>query len=146
MNLKALQKQHDEVRKEASLDPKKQRVLDEADDSFNEITSLVEDFDSEDRVRKAGFTPQQAEDIAYILKTKQVGEIFSYRDKQLVLTPFKTVVDAQVYLSLIQDRFLELTSVPAEVEIADLKKTINKFTSLSFFGLIKLAFKRLRSK
>jgi hypothetical protein len=72
-----------------------------------------------------------------------VGEVFSYRDKHLVLTPFKTVVSSQDYITVLQDRVFELTTVPVEIEVVNLKKTIQEFTSLSFFGLIKLAFKRI---
>lgn len=126
-----------------SLPAENQARIKEANDALEDICSDVFDFESEDRVRKAGFTPQQAEDIAYIVKKKQVGEIFQFQGKQLVLTPFKTVVAAQLYLTTIQDRVLELTTVPTEIEIAGLKKTINEFTSLSFFGLIKLAIKNL---
>jgi hypothetical protein len=125
--------------------PELSKMIDQVDDEFEKIGNDVFDFESEDRVRKAGYTPQQVEDIAFKMKTEniKVGQIFQYGGKQLVLSPFKTVVPAQVYLTTIQDRLLEITSVPTEVEIAGLKKTINEFTSLSFLGLIKLAFKRL---
>lgn len=126
-----------------TLSKETQEGVAQADAAFEEMTRDVFDFESEARVRKAGFTPQQAEDIANMVRTKQVGQIFQYQGKQLVLTPFKTVVPAQTYLTTIQDRVLELTTVPTEIEIAGLKKTINEFTSLSFFGLIKLAITKL---
>lgn len=137
-----MQEDHEKVR--ASMNSEQLRVAELSDREFEESDILkdVMNFDSEKRVRKAGFTPQEAEDVAYIIKKKQIGEIFEYKNKQLVLTPFKTVVSAQIYLTTIQDRFLELTSVTTELEIAELKKTIQEFTSLSFFGLIKLAFKQ----
>lgn len=116
--------------------------------AFEEINNDVFDFASESRVRASGWTAQQAEDIAKLLKRNkiQVGQIFFYNEHQLVLTPFKTIVAAQVYITAVQDRLLELTSVSTEVEIANLKKTIQTFTSLSFFGLITLSFKRLFKK
>lgn len=122
------------------------RTAQETDRALSELNGDIFNFESESKVRKAGFTPQQAKDIANIVKTKQIGEIFQYKNKQLVLTPFKTVVDAQVYLTTLQNRLLEVTTVSAEIEILTLKKTINEFTSLSFFDLIKLSFTRLFTK
>ena len=143
MKSKVINLKNKDIRKEVT--PEVSKMISEVDTAFEEIGNDVFDFESEDRVRKAGYTPQQAEDIAFKIKSErlQVGQIFQYRGKQLVLSPFKTVVPAQLYLTTIQDRVLELTTVATEVEIAGLKNTINEFTSLSFFGLIKLAFKRL---
>lgn len=142
--LLSIEKNHQEQREKLkTLSKEVQDGVAQGDATFDEITKDVFDFESENRVRRAGFNPQQAEDIAFIIKNKQVGEIFSYQGNQLVLTPFKTVVTAQVYLTTIQDRVLELTTVPTEIEIANLKKTIQEFTSLSFFGLIKLAITNL---
>lgn len=140
-DISSLEKNHKAVR--GNMNAQQLAVAQESDEYFEEINKDVSNFESEARIRAAGFTQQQAEDIAYLIKTKYVGEIFNYASKQLVLTPFKTVVPAQTYLIAVQDRLLEVTSVPNEIEIAGLKKTIQEFTSLSFFGLIKLAVKRL---
>lgn len=126
-----------------TLSQKSQMVVAEVNQVFNELEADIFNFDSEDRVRKAGWTPQQAEDIAFILKNKTFGEIFDYKGRPLVLTPFNTVIAPQLYLTALQDRLFELTTVTVEIEISNLKKTINEFTSMSFVGLIKLAFKRL---
>lgn len=141
--LRELQAQSDKVREEAT--PRQKEVLREADQALEEIASDVFDFKSEDRVRKAGYTPQQAEDMAFMMKSQniQVGQLFKFMGKDKVLTPFKTVVDAQQYVNVLQGRVLELTTVSAELETMALKETIREFTSLSFFGLITLAFKNL---
>jgi hypothetical protein len=136
--------QSQEIENQISSLPKENRSrIEEANTALNEMMDDVNDFESEQRIRKAGFSPQEAEDIAYMVRDHRVGQIFTYNQKSIVLTPFNTVVDAQVYLTAIQDRLLELTTVPTEVEISNLKKTIQEFTSLSFFGLIKLAFTNL---
>lgn len=138
------EKQDREVKEQIKTLPESsQKAIAEANAAFDEITNDVFDFESESRVRKAGYTPQEAEDIAKIVQRKQVGEIFEFNKQKLVLTPFKTVVPAQTYIQALQDRLLEVTTVSTEIEISNLKSKINGFTSLSFFGLIKLAFKRL---
>lgn len=148
--LEELQKISDKVRAEAKKDPVTAEALMEADKAFDEITRDVFDFDSEDRVRRHGYTPQQAEDLAFLIKSQdiKVGQLFQFRGKSLVMTPFKTVVESQVYVTTIQDQVINLAS---EIEVRKneaqiLRNGIQEFTSLSFFGLIKLAFKRLRSK
>lgn len=118
-----------------------------ANETLESMADDIFDFDSEKRVRQAGYTPQQAEDIAYKLRIEkiQVGQIFQYGNKSLVLTPFKTVVPSQNYMTALQDRLYEITTVDQEVMVSNLKAQVQWFTSLSFFGLIKLAFKRLIS-
>lgn len=127
------------------LSPEVQKAVAEANEAFEEMTDLVFDFASENRVRSAGYLPSQAENLAKLMRDEKikVGQIFEFLGKQKVLTPFETVVDAQVYLTALQDRVLETTTVPVEIEVAGLKKTIQEFTSLSFVGLIGLAIKRL---
>lgn len=140
----SLEAKDKEVKEKIKTLPKEsQEAIAIVNQTFDEMNNDVFDFESEARVRQAGYTPQQAEDIEKIVKRKQVGEIFEFNKQQLVLTPFQTVVPAQTYVQALQDRVLQLTTVPAEVEISNLKAKINGFTSLSFFGLIKLAFKRL---
>lgn len=72
-----------------------------------------------------------------------VGSLFYYKDVLLVKTPFNTIVSAQTYVDTLQNRVLELTTVPTEVEIYNLKRELLTVTSGTFFDLIKLAFKRL---
>lgn len=144
---KLLEEQHSKVQKDVEKLPLETRnfiraAQAEVSQEIEKISKDVFDFESEDRIRKAGYTPQQAEDIAFLSKSAGVGKMFSYAGKTLVLTPFKTVVDAQIYITAIQDRLLETTTVPVEIEVAQLKKAIQEFTSLSFVGLIGLAFKR----
>lgn len=142
--VKGLEEQDKKVKEQIKALPESsQAAIREVDEAFNEITNDVFDFDSENRVRAAGYTPQQAEDIAKLSRSSGVGMMFRHNNKNLVLTPFKTVVDAQLYLSAVQNRLLELTTVPVEVEVANLKSMVKSFTSLSFFGLIKLAFTNL---
>jgi len=144
---KKLEENHKKVR--ASMSPEQLKVAQEADAAFEEITQDVFDFESENRVRRAGYSPQEAEDIAFILKKEniQVGQVFKYHRARgvelLTLTPFKTVVPAQTYITSLQDRLFEITTVDQEVMVSNLKSQVQQFTSLSFFGLIKLAFKRL---
>lgn len=143
-DLKGLEKVDAQVKEQIKTLPKEsQEAIRQANAAFEEITNDVFDFESENRIRKAGWTPSQAEDIAKLSRKNGVGKMFQYDKKTLVLTPFKTVVEAQVYLSVVQDRLLELTSVPVETEVIQLKQTIKSFTSLTFFGLIKLAFSSL---
>lgn len=120
--LKRLRSQ--DLRKDAS--PQALKMAREADEAFNEINHLVSNFSSENRLRAAGYLPSEAEDLAYLMKDKniQIGEIFTFKGKSKVLTPFNTVVDAQVYITTLQSSLIT-------------------FTTMSFFGLIKYAFKQL---
>lgn len=101
------------------------------DQTIAEINNNDFNYESENRLRKQGFTPSQAEQIAEIIKTKPVGEIFSFRDILYVQTPFKTIVKAQVYLNVLQDSVIQVTN------------EVTEFTNLSSFDLIKLSIKRL---
>lgn len=119
------------------------QVQRDADLAFEDVNEIYFNFDHEDRIRAAGYTISEAQDVANLSQKAGVGRIFSYEGEALILTPFKTVVDAQVYVDAIQNRLLETTTVPVEVEIIQLKKQIEQFTSLSVVGLIKLTFKKL---
>lgn len=72
-----------------------------------------------------------------------VGTLFTYKKALMVKTPFKTIVGGQVYINVLQDRILQLTTVSAETEIKELKTQLYTVTNGGFFDLIKLAFKRL---
>lgn len=128
--------------------PEVQAMVAEVNNLFNEMVEDVFDFESERRVRNAGFLPSEAEGIARHMKARdiQIGQVFQYQQHTLVKTPFNTVVKVQQYVTALQDRLFEVTTVHTELEISNLKKTINEFTSLTFFGLIKLAFKKLTYK
>lgn len=121
------------------------KAADLVNKTFDDMTNDIFDFESEDRVRKAGYLPSQAEEIAKFMKDNkiQVGQLFEYDGKSKVLTPFKTVVDAQNYVTALQDRLFEITTVDQEIMVSQLKTQVQEFTSLSFLGLIGLAFKRL---
>lgn len=147
-----MQENHDKVQSDIQALPpeSRQRVLDmksQVDAEFNEIVGDVFDFEAEDRLRAAGYSPQQAEDLARASKLFGVGKIFEFNirgeNRILVQTPFKTVVPAQNYVDALQTRLLELTTVEVEVEVSNLKQEISAFTELKFLGLITLAFKRL---
>lgn len=85
----------------------------------------------------------QGNSLAREAKNQPVGRLFFYQGSLLVKTPFKTIVSGQTYVDVLQARILELTTVSAELEINQLKKDLNTVTSGGFFGLIRLAFKRL---
>lgn len=78
-----------------------------------------------------------------MMKKAPVGQLFYYDGRIKVKTPFNTIVDGQVYVDVLQNRVLELTSVDAERHIYDLKNDLKTVTTGSFFDLIGLAFKRL---
>ena len=81
--------------------------------------------------------------LSKIASDVSVGVLFYYQGALLVKTPFNTIVSAQNYVDTLQNRVLELTRVPTEIEICKLKNELSTITSGTFFDLIKLAFKRL---
>ncbi len=111
---KLLKEQHIKVQEEINELPKERRdvihaISDRVQKELDIQTDLVLDFSHEDRIRKAGYVPSQAEEIAELSKNYAVGQIFKFRDELKVLTPFKTIVDAQVYLNVLQDRVISLS-------------------------------------
>ena len=106
--------------------PAQKKVLAEADAAFAEINDLVSDFSSENRVRAAGYLPSEAEELSTLMRDRkiQIGQLFEFKGKTKVKTPFNTVVDAQVY-------------------VTHLQQSLITFTSMSFLDLIKYAFKQL---
>lgn len=140
-------KSQDSLKKEEikKLPQRVQTEIEVANEVFEAMNHDIFDFESEKRVRDAGYTPSEAEEIAFKMRNEriQVGQLFTYQGKQLVLTPFKTVVPAQTYVTSLQDRLFEITTVDQEVMVSQLKTQVRWFTSLSFFGLIGLALKRL---
>ncbi len=99
------------------------------DEELEKVNKDFIDIDNENRIRKSGYLPSQAEQIAEIAKTKNVGEVFLWSEdtlnieegqkkkvyscggKFLVKTPFSTVVDAQIYLSALENKVLELSEL-----------------------------------
>lgn len=144
---KALQANSDAQFEKLSESKKKQAlsIKAEVDATFNEMNQDLNDqIDIEARMRVAsGLHHRHAEEVIAVLRNLPVGKIKQMHGKLWVLTPFNTVVEAQVYLDLIQNRFLELTSAPVEEELNKLKTYIRAFTQLGFLDLIRLAFKRL---
>ncbi len=150
MKKSRLELQHEQVQKDIANLPedKKRIVMDQKAQVEAEIESFnndVFDFESEARMREAGYLPSQVEDMAKFMKKNniQVGQLFSFNGKLKVLTPFKTVVDGQNYVTALQDRLFEITTVDQEIMVSQLKTQVQEFTSLSFLGLIALSFKRL---
>jgi hypothetical protein len=143
-----LQKQHDAVQKQIAEMPEENRSFirsaqAQVDAEITKTNSdIFDNYDHEERIRASGYQISEAEEIARIVRKVGVGQIFEYKNKLKVMTPFKTVVDAQTYVSALQDRLLQTTTIPVELEITQLKDALDGFTSLSFFGLIGLAFKR----
>lgn len=144
-----LEARQPEIQKQIEALPKEQRqiILDQKDQVESELETFNEevfDFDSEARVRKAGYTMSQAEDMAKYMERKKikVGQIFQFEGEQKVLTPFKTVVNAQVYMTALQDRLFEITTVDQEIMVSQLKTRLDQFTSLSILGLITYVLKR----
>lgn len=138
--------QSDEISNKISkLSPESQSNIQQVNDAINEMVDDIFDFDSENRVRKAGYLPSEVEELARYMKSNniQVGQVFQFGSKSKVLTPFKTVVDVQNYVTALQDRLFEITTVDQELMVSQLKTQVKEFTSLSFFGLIRLAFKKL---
>lgn len=102
--------------------------------------------------RSQDYKPSEAEALLNIAKTQKIGEVFKYggreskdlvkvgeepytrHDKILIVTPYNTVVSANVYIESLQESLLAYHNENI------------KFTSLSFFDLINLAFKRLFKK
>lgn len=131
-DVQGVKENHEKVR--ASMNAEQRALAEEGDRAFDEMNKDIFDFDSEARIRNSGFKQSEAEELAKIVKTKQVGQVFQYGSKFMVLTPFKTVVPAQLYVNTIQESLLVTTDA------------LQTFTSASFFGLIRLAFKRLITK
>lgn len=117
----------------------------EVDEAFNQMAGeLDEEVAIENRLRAAsGLHHEDAKDVIANMKDLPVGKIKMIHGKIWVLTPFNTVVEAQVYMDMLQQRFLELTSAPIEEELDKLKTYIRAYTKLGFLDLIRLAFKRL---
>lgn len=119
-----------------------QRVQDEMDLVNRDMTEGIR---IENKFRRAGFLPSEAHDLIKLMRNKNIGQIWApmsddeNQPKLYILTPFKTIVEAQTYVDVIQKRFLEMSSVPSENEIA-------YYRGLDFVGLVKLAFKRLHEK
>jgi hypothetical protein len=111
---------------------------------ISKINSEVFDFERENRLRDKGISPRHAEELALIIKDVKVGQLFEFYGKIKVVTPFKTVVSGQEYVTFLQERILDNPQFKKEVELCSALKS---YTSLSNFGLIKLAIKRIfRSK
>lgn len=114
-------------------------------------------YDVDNRYRKAGFLPSQAEEVLHIGKKQPVGRIFkalgsvhivnnttySAHDRFFVRTPYNTVVEAQVYIDTLQDQIIALGDLNSKLTSEPHYEITSKLTSESFFGLIKLAFKKL---
>ncbi len=122
------EKQLSELAPAAKAEAKK--VIAEVEAQVQEANDVVFDFSAENRVREAGYTNSEAEDLAYIVKTKKIGQIFFFKNTAKIVTPFKTVVDAQVYLTALED------------SLVSCHKEVDKFTNLSSLDLIKLSFNR----
>lgn len=116
-----------------------EELKDLVESELQEVNDLIFDFSSEERIREAGYSPSQAEQVAMILADRKIkiGEMFECQGRTLVLTPFKTVVPAQEYLYTIQNRLIET--------LEEQQKYLT-FTKLSSFDLIKLAFRRFFPK
>lgn len=135
-----------------------------SDSKISEIKSMRDAVDSElekinigydegveieNKFRKAGYLPSQARDLLAEFKNKEIGKVFKFFGKELndvvngrdivytafdkyfVKTPFNTVVQADEYIDTLQNQLIAVAKLNEE------------FTSASFVGLIKLAFKRL---
>jgi hypothetical protein len=98
-------------------------------ESVMEETCLIAEGDTQSLKRKVEEQP--------------VGKVFFFNDEYMVKTPFNTLVSSQTYITVLQERVLELTTIPVELEIHELKNEVRHFRSLGFLDLLKLAFKRL---
>lgn len=122
----------------ANMSETQLEIAKESDKVLDNINSVVSDFDAEARIRKANLTQQDAENMAKIIEREKIksGTVFMFTKNDgdtlvFARTPFNTVVQAQVYVDSLQDSLITID------------KKNREFTSLSFFGLIKLAFTNL---
>lgn len=110
-------------------------------------------FDIEKRWREAsGLHHLDAENVLKSMSKEPVGKIVPMYGKQWVHTPFKTVVQAQVYVDALQGRVMQLSNEDAEITIGSLmdqRRQIieaykaQSFTNMSSLDLMKLSIKRL---
>jgi hypothetical protein len=152
-----LQAQHDFVQDQIEALPEGKRneiraLQAEVDvEIANMGRDLDETMDIEAQWRKAtGLHHSDAEKVLRKMAAEPVGKIVRMFDKNWVHTPFKTIVEAQQYVNVLQDRVLQLTTVESEIftqqlleQRTQLVKALQEFTNLTWFGLIKLSFKRL---
>lgn len=134
-----LQRQHEEVQRQIAALPEGRRkevlaTKEIVDGAFNEMNDLLfsdEAFESDNRIARASQLDKEAGNYS-------VGTIFQYQGKLHVKTPFNKVIPAQTYVNVLQDQIIGTTK--------ELTTQTNKFNSLGFVDLIKLAFKRLFTK
>lgn len=136
----------------SKLDPKTQKdVLSARQQVQEELdiqnANMNKQFDVEAQMRNAtGFTHSATERLmeemkdALNSKRLRVGQTYLFQGKAFVWTPYKTIVQADLYISSMQDVVLKLTDAITTLEVKVNKSNVTKLT---FVDLIKLAFKRL---
>lgn len=99
--------------------------------AIDEVNDFDFNFEAENRLRAKGYTPNQAESLAHLQKVFKPGQVFQYQGKAYIKTVYNTIVPAEIYIQAIEKSLVDFTTM---------------FTNLSFFGLIKEAFKTLFKK
>lgn len=99
--------------------------------SIDEVNNIDFNFDAENRLRAKGYSPGQAEALAHLQKVFKTGQVFQYQGKAYIKTVYNTIMPVEEYVKVIEKSLVDFTTM---------------FTNLSFFGLIKEAFKRLFKK
>ncbi|SRR6266481_3974762 len=124
------------------MEPAKQAVVREMQDKVSACIEEENEFIFSDSAFESDRRCKNARD----LEVKSiVGKIFTHDGNILIKTPFETVIPAQVYVDVLQDRVIGVTDELTKVkqEVYDLSSKLGLYHSLTFLGLIKLAFKRL---
>jgi hypothetical protein len=140
----AMKANHEAVQRQVeAMEPEARTRVREAQATVNleieKINGEVFDFERENRLRKQGMSPGRAEELALKLKEVKIGQLFQFYGETKVVTPFKTVVTGQEYVTFLQERILDNPQFKKEVQLSSALKS---YTDLSSFGLIKLAIKR----
>ncbi len=129
-------KANEEFEKELATLPKGDQnnileVRSQVQSAIDEVNDLDFNFEAENRLRAKGYTPEQAESLAHLQKVFKTGQVFQYQGKAYIKTVYNTVMPVEEYVKAIEKSLVDFTTM---------------FTNLSFFGLIKEAFKRLFKK
>jgi hypothetical protein len=106
-------------------------VRSQVQSAIDEVNDNDFNFDAENRLRAKGYTPEQAEALAHLQKVFKTGQVFQYQGKAYIKTVYNTIMPVEEYVKVIEKSLVDFTTM---------------FTNLSFFGLIKEAFKRLFKK
>lgn len=132
----------------AKMEPEKRNAIltmqQEVDASLgieNDLHFSDAAFESDARLKKARDLEQRA----------VVGKLFVNDGNILIKTPFNKVIPGQVYVDVLQDNILGVTDKLNQleqhvVELNDQLNLVDHIDDYTFFGLIKLAFKRLFRK